>query len=301
MNGLVVTVTGTGTPIQEPGRAGAGVLVQAGGVALQFDAGRGTTLRLAEAGFDLRDLDALFVTHHHSDHLVGLPDLAMSRWLEGDPVEAPALRVVVPEGPAADLVAGMLDVWRPEMELRAAHTGRTGVARMDVRRFTPGRTPQQVFAAGDVGVQAVAVRHEPVVPAVAYRVAAPAGTVVISGDTAVCAEVEALAGGADVLVHEAFRRAALPPGLLSDPEAIAAYHADTVALGAMAGRARVGTLVLTHLIPPPRTAADAAGFEDDVRRGGFTGRVVVAADLTSVPARLPPEPGASPSNGRSPA
>jgi ribonuclease Z len=121
------------------------------------------------------------------------------------------------------------------------------------------------------------------VPAVAYRVATADGAVVISGDTAVCPEVEALAAGADVLVHEALRRSAVTPGMLSDPEAIAAYHADTIELGAMAARAEVRTLVLTHLIPPPRTGADVAGFEADVRRGGFPGQVVVADDLCSVP------------------
>ncbi len=277
-----VTVTGTGTPLHEPGRAGPGVLVRSGRSALQFDAGRATTLRLAEAGLDLGDLTAVFVTHHHSDHLVGLPDLAMTRWLEGDPAGVPALPVVVPAGPAVDVVAALLEPWAEEMAMRAAHTGRAGVARIDVRPFPANAEPQQVYATADATVEAVVVRHHPVVPAVAYRVTTGDGAVVISGDTAVCEEVEALAAGADVLVHEAFRSAALAPGMLSDPEAIAAYHADTAEVGALAARARVGVLVLTHLIPPPRDAAAAAAFHSDARGGGFGGRVVVAEDLATV-------------------
>ncbi len=277
-----ITVTGTGTPLHEPGRAGPGVLVRTGRTALQFDAGRATTLRLAEAGLDLAELTAVLVTHHHSDHLVGLADLAMTRWLEGDPAGAPPLPVVAPAGPAADIATAVLDAWAGEMAMRAEHTGRADVARIDVQRFDATPEPVEVLAVGDATVDAVAVRHEPVVPAVAYRVTTPDGIVVISGDTAVCAEVESLAAGADVLVHEAFRRAAVAPGTLSDPDAIAAYHADTIELGALAVRAKVGVLVLTHLIPPPTTAAAAAAFHSDIRGAGYDGRVVVAEDLATV-------------------
>ncbi len=277
-----VTITGSGTPLYEPGRAGPGVLVQAGSAGIQVDAGRATALRLAEAGVALGDLAGVLVTHHHSDHLVGLPDLVMTRWLEADPAGVAPLPVVVPDGPGADIVERMLDVWGPEMDMRAEHTGRSGVARVDVRRFQAAPAAMEVFATGETTVHAVAVRHEPVVPAVAYRITTASATVVVSGDTAVCPEVETLAKGADVLVHEALRRSAISPGMLSDPEAIVAYHADTVELGAMAARAGVDTLLLTHLIPPPRSPDDVAGFEEDIRAGGFTGAVVVAQDLATV-------------------
>ncbi len=119
-------------------------------------------------------------------------------------------------------------------------------------------------------------------PAVAYRVDAPTGSCVISGDTAVCDEVAELASAADVLVHEAFLAEALQAGQLSDPDALAAYHADALAVGTLADRAGVGTLVLTHLIPPPATAIAEDAFERAVRAGGFDGTVVVARDLSTV-------------------
>ncbi len=78
-----VTLTGTGVPHPSPGRAGPGVLIRHGAVALQFDAGRGTVLRLSEAGVACHDLDALFVTHVHSDHVVDLADVVMTRWIQG--------------------------------------------------------------------------------------------------------------------------------------------------------------------------------------------------------------------------
>ncbi len=278
-----VTITGSGTPLMVPGRAGPGALVEvSGNIKLQFDAGRATSLRLTEAGISLPELTAVFITHHHSDHLVGLSDLAMSRWLEGPPAAAAPLLVVAPDGEAATIAEHVLDVWQAEMATRAEHTGRPGPAIIEVRRFPAQPVPQEVFTVGVVTVSAVQVRHEPVTPAVAFRVDTPDGSVVISGDTAMCAALEEIAAGGTVLVQEAFRPAAVPPGLLSDPEAIAAYHSEVVAVGGMAARAGVGTLVLSHLIPAPRTEADKAGFVDDVRRGGFAGPVVVADDLDFV-------------------
>ena len=239
-------------------------------------------MRLTEAGVALPDLTAIFLTHHHSDHLVGLSDLAMSRWLEQPAVAATPLPVVAPDGEAATIAEHLLDVWQAEMAMRAQHTARSGPAVMDVQRFPAPTVPQEVFTAGDIRVAAVQVCHEPVVPAVGYRVDAPGGSVVISGDTAVCPCLEQLAGDATVLVQEAFRMAAVPTGLLSDPAAIAAYHSEVVAIGEMAARNGVGTLLLTHLIPPPRTDEDRAGFVEDIRRGGYEGPVVVADDLDSV-------------------
>ncbi len=105
---------------------------------------------------------------------------------------------------------------------------------------------------------------------------------VVSGDTRVCDEVEALCAGVDLLVHEACRRTALADAVAGTVfETIFSYHADTVELGAMAERAAVPHLVLTHLIPAPRDADEAVAFEDDVRAGGYTGRVTVGEDLAS--------------------
>jgi ribonuclease Z len=122
-----------------------------------------------------------------------------------------------------------------------------------------------------------------VVPAVAYRVDAPQGAVVISGDTRVCAEVEAMSQGADVLVHEAFRAGFLAG---TPAERVADYHADTAEIGPMAARSGVPTLVLTHLIPPPGLAPDPElareAFRAEIEAGGYRGRIVVGQDLTRI-------------------
>jgi ribonuclease Z len=262
------------------------VLVRHGEVALQFDAGRATALRLCEAGLRMQDLTALFVTHHHSDHLTGLTDLLFARWLEGHGRFVP-LPVVAPVGPSTKFLERMMDPWVDDLQVRREHVGRTDRPDPEVRGFDVVDGPVVVWssACGAVRVTARAVHHEPVTPAVAYRVDTPDGAVVISGDTIVCDEVAELAAGADVLVHEAFRRDALRPFFAARPhlEHLAAYHADTVELGALAERIGVPCLVLTHLIPAPAPGfVTEADFADDVRRGGFTGEVVVASDLTTV-------------------
>lgn len=278
-----VTITGSGTPVMVPGRAGPGALVEVGDdIKLQFDVGRATSLRLTEAGVKLPDLTAVFITHHHSDHMSGLAELAMSFWLEQWGDTSPPLQVIAPAGQAADIAEHSLDIWQDEMTIRAAHTGRRNNAWIDVTRFEAGPEMTVVMEIGDVRVSAIAVRHEPIVPAVAYRVDTPAGSVVISGDTAVCPALEKIADHATVLVQEAFRSSAVPEGYLSDPEAIAAYHSDVGQIGEMAARAGVGTLLLTHVIPPPETPEVKVGIVNDIRRAGYHGPVIVADDLDHV-------------------
>ena len=99
-----VIITGTGYPLPDPHRAGPGVLVRYGDITLQFDTGRATAQRLAAAGVWLPDLTAVFVTHHHSDHLTGFPDVVLSHWVIGRGDHVKALPVVVPAGPAEDYV-----------------------------------------------------------------------------------------------------------------------------------------------------------------------------------------------------
>lgn len=279
-----VILTGTGVPHPRPGRAGAGVLIRHGEVALQFDAGRATVLRLMEAGTPPNALTALFLTHVHSDHVVGLPDVAMTRWVQQHLAPTGPLSVVAAEGLAARFVRRMLEPYDDDLALREAHIGASPIE-VSLQTFAVPTAPEAVWVSADerVHVVAVAVHHEPVPEAVAYRIETPGAVAVVSGDTRVCAEVEALAAGADLLVHEACRTSAMQPLIEGTVfETIFSYHADTVALGAMAARTGVPHVVLTHLIPPPDTPEDAARFADDLRAGGYTGEITVGEDLTTI-------------------
>jgi ribonuclease Z len=278
-----VVITGTGVPHLAPGRAGPGVLVRHGETALQFDAGRATALRLCEAGTQPQQLSALFVTHHHSDHLTGLVDVVFSRWLQSHGRHVP-LTIVAPAGPAFRYLERMLEPWEDDIAIRKQHADRDDDPDPVLVAFDASSEPGVVWENDDIRVEARLVHHEPVTPAVAYRIHTPDGVVVISGDTIACDEVAELAKGADVLVHEAFRRRLLEPvyKAMSHLSKLAAYHADTPEVGRVAAEANVGTLVLTHLIPSPRNDKERQGFADDVRGGGYEGTLIVADDLTTV-------------------
>lgn len=276
-----VTITGTGTPLATHDRAGAGVLIRHGDTHLQFDAGRATVPRVLAAGSSPAELTALFLTHYHSDHLVGLQDLVLSHWSMDVYDEAGRLPIYAPNGSTIQFCERMLDVWQDDLAVRALHNKREPKPKIDVVGFDTPAAPTEVWSKGDVRVIAGPVRHEPIVGAVGYRIETPDGVIAISGDTVVCDEVAALADGADVVVYEAMRMdmiAKRPP----DKQYIMHYHADTRLIGEQMAKLAVPTLLLTHLIPAPFTDDEKQVFADEVREGGYEGNVVVCDDLVTV-------------------
>ena len=284
MSNTRITLTGTGVPHAAPGRAGAGVLVQYKDISLQFDAGRATVLRMIEAGVSPTNLTALFITHFHSDHVVDVPDVVLTRWVQQHVKNVGPLPIVVPEGSAARFVSRMMEPFDDDLHVRQEHTGAEDL-KIDAQPFAPQSVPTEVWRSedGTVFVEAVAVHHEPVEGAVAYRVTTPDGSVVISGDTRVCDEVFSMAANSDLLIHEACRTQAMAKGAKGTPfEHIFDYHSDSILLGEFAQKHHIKNLLLTHLIPSPGTPEQAAKFESDVRKGGYTGALTVGTDLFSV-------------------
>ena len=300
-----VTLTGTGTPTPHPDRAGGGVLVQTDGLTLQFDAGRATSMRLASLGVTATTLDAVFLTHHHSDHVQGLDDLVFTRWIgllvsTGQTAVDHRLPVLAPDGPLRHFLRRLLDAWEDDFEVRRLDAQVDTVPAISSALFPVSREPTVIWERAGVRVLATTVRHEPVVPAVGYRVESVDGVVAISGDTRACSEMEELSRDADMLVHEAM----LSDALTGTPrEFITQYHADSEEVGRLARAAGVKTLMLTHLIPPPdRVERGEERYTEAVRRGGFEGELIVGTDLASVSfglaPRQPPAPFESPPLGR---
>ena len=277
----LVTVTGTGTPLAAADRAGPGVLVRRGDLHLQFDAGRATVTRLMGAGSSPAQLAAVFLTHYHSDHVVGLVDVVLSHWTMDLNDEAGRLAVVAPKGPTTRYCQRMLDPWADDLAVRSSHNGRDPRPKMDLIGFDVPDTPTEVWSCGDVRVIAGQVRHEPVIGAVGYRIETPEGVVAISGDTLVCDEVAALAAGADVVVYESMRMDVInrrPP----DKRFITEYHADTRLIGAQMQQLGIPRLLLTHMVPSPSTEEERQAYVDEVREGGYEGDISVCDDLTTV-------------------
>ncbi|NHN54762.1 MBL fold metallo-hydrolase [Calidifontibacter sp. DB0510] len=275
MTEVNVTLTGTGTPVPVPGRAGPGVFVQTPDTGIQIDTGRSTVLRLAEAGLRADEIDAVLLTHHHSDHTTDLGDVLVSAWL----MDAEhSVAVVTPDGLTADFARLALEPLQGDLLFRRSHRGVRRIAEPELLTFQPSSDPQEVWRRGSTRVDAVAVRHEPVLAAAGYRIATPVGNVVVSGDTRACDEVERLAAEARVLVHEVVDPQRVPDHRQHTID----YHARPDEVAALAERAGVDVLALTHLWPSPEHDGHVEDLLAAVRGGGFTGDLIVGSDLTAI-------------------
>jgi ribonuclease Z len=323
---LVVTLTGTqGGPPAFNGLAGPGTLVRygddgkdCGAVKLQFDTGRGTTMRLSQLGVFPAQLNAVFFTHVHSDHTEGFADLVQLRWTfngTGPKIDAVCSSdVVSPQGftiSCRKFIKHIADAFIESGEIAQRHSERTdrtagGPADLvNTITFDPKDEAQVVWSSCDVEVSAIRSTH--IAGHVSYRVDTPAGSVVIGGDagndvhvpprsSSASDQVEKLAKGADIIVHSTIHPI-MGPDKNSGMYPYA-YHRQTNAsdLGALAQRAGARHLMLTHLIPPigadrqgpfkvpggPLTEAD---YRKAAQDGGFTGNIIVGTDLASL--RLP--------------
>ncbi len=318
---LEVVLTGTqGGPPAVNGLAGPGTLVRYGttanqcnDVVLQFDAGRGTTERLSQLKLTPNKLDAIFLTHLHSDHTEGLIGLMQLRWhFFGGPLDV----ICSADAPAAEHTlscAGFLSsIGEPflqagEIAQRHAENKKRdpkGPAALVRHNSVPLNltSAQQVWSSDDVVVSAISTTHIP--GSLAYRVDTPAGSVVIGGDagnsnrrppreTSTSDRVEALAKDADILVHSAIHPIFGPGGGSKFPPPIYFRQSDTRDLGLLAQRAGVEHLVLTHLIPAlnaprhgpfevPGGALTSENFEEAAKDSGFEGQIHVGEDLSRI-------------------
>jgi len=270
---LVITL-GTGTPVPNPGRDGPATAVTVGGRVFLFDAGPGVMRKIAAAGLPIDGVTAAFISHLHSDHTLGLPDLIFSTWVMG---RASPLRLHGPPG-LRRMTDHLLAAWSEDTVIRITglERGRPGGYRLDVRETASG----VVYDSAGVTVTAIRVPHGDWAHALAWRIDTPARSVVISGDTRYSEALERAATGVDVLVHEVYIAARVAPESRPGgdlwPRYMKAFHTSDVELGALASRARPRLLVLSHVLFMGGTERELL---DGIRRAGFRGAVTVANDL----------------------
>ncbi len=197
---MMVTLLGTGTPILNINRFGMSTLVQAGTQKLLFDAGRGVAIRLHQAKVPLRDLTAVFITHLHSDHVTGLPDLYATAPLPTDDGRrALPLDVYGPQG-VDDLARGIERMFTQNNQIRV--TGKE--ADPHALTISTHALPPEggvVFSRDGVVVTAFLVDHGHAKPAYGYRVDYAGHAVVLSGDTTFTPNLVAHAKDVDLLIH----------------------------------------------------------------------------------------------------
>lgn len=281
-----VTLLGTGSPAPNLRRFGPGVLVQAGGKTLLIDCGRGVTQRLRQAGLKLGQVDALFITHLHSDHIVGIPDLWLTGWLEADYAQRRGPFVVYGPTGTRGLMDGLTQAFDWDIKARIADQNlKPEVIRAEVNEFQQG----VIFDQGGVRVTAITVDHgELLNPAFGFRIDYAGRAVTISGDTRFSENLISHAKGSDLLIHQV---AAVRPELLKNPviKVILAHHTKPDEAGVVFSRVQPKLAVFYHFVllgmpgTPPVNEKDVL----EQARQTYDGPMLAGEDLMSF--RLEPD------------
>ena len=241
-----VTLLGTGTPIPSIDRFGPSTLIEAGDQKLLIDAGRGATIRLHQLNIPIGRLDALLLTHFHSDHISGVRDVWLTGWLESYfGSRHKPFRVIGPRG-TKRLIAKLEEAYADDIRIRMADEKLPpdGIATVVEEYERDG----VVYEKDGLKVIAFEVDHGDVIkPAYGYRVEYAGRVAVISGDTRYNENVIKYGAGADLLVHEV---AAARPELMTEAyiQRIIAHHVRPREAGRVFAQAKPKLAAYTHLV-----------------------------------------------------
>jgi len=277
-----VTLLGTGTPIVNINRFGMSTLVEAGSQKLLFDAGRGVVLRLQQKGASIRDINAIFITHLHSDHLTGLPDLYATAELL--PLAIGGRKTPLDLwGPAGidNVARGIELMFTDNNRLRAIG----GEIAQEATRIAAHQLSEGVVYERDgVKVTAFLVNHGHVVPAYGFRVDYGGHAVALSGDTAYSPNLVSLAKGADLLIHcVAIGSARLEQLRWDFVRRFYEYLANPETVAKILTESRPRDAVFSHISLYSQADIPTA-TEDELTsrvRAGYDGPFVIGQDLMS--------------------
>ena len=263
-DGLHLALCGAGGPMPAPNASGPCVAVVAGKQLFVVDAGTDGVRNLGRMGYQTGNIQGVFLTHFHSDHIDGLGEMGTLRWAAGD--NTSPLPVYGPQG-VERVVNGFNDSYAQDFTYRHEHHGDMVAplsgAGLEAMPFTqpPMGELTLVYEGEGLKVEALAVDHAPVEPAVGYLFSYKGRTLLITGDTTKQDNIQKFSEGIDLLVHEA-----LAPNLLMMMHEAANkvgnkimakitvdvldYHASPVEAAETARDAGVGHLLYYHIVPP---------------------------------------------------
>jgi ribonuclease Z len=285
--GIELTLLGTGSPMHQPHRMGPSQVITDGDTRIMIDTGWSSTLRLYESGMLPQTIDAVFITHLHSDHTTDMADFLVMRWVGG--IRAP-IKIYGPAG-TAKMVKAFQEAMSADTGYRLAHHGDklwSGGLAADVTEFEAGDDPAEIANIAGITIKAFEVDHRPVKPAYGFRFEKDGKSIVISGDTNPCPGLANGAKDADILVCDSMNLKLMQAleqqlkgmgnevqaSLLEDAHT---YHAPIDEMAKVAQEAGVKHLVLSHVMPPIGNAQEAMFMQglDAV----FTGKITLGSDL----------------------
>jgi ribonuclease Z len=267
---LTVTLLGTGSPEPSMERFGASTLIQAGDQVLLFDVGRGAHQRLAQLGLGVDRLDAIFLTHFHSDHTVGLPDLWLTGWLR-----TRLSRPVQLLGPPGTTRMGERLVEAFELDIRDRLATEPDLPKAGATIQGKDIDGGVVFEKNGVRVHAVRVEHTGASPALAYRITFGGRSVVLSGDTRFSPELIKTAEGADVIVHEVWDASDAYLANNARSRLVKTFHVSGIEAGEVFQRVCPKLAVYSHIVLRDLTVSDLVTRT----RMNYRGPLVVGEDL----------------------
>jgi ribonuclease Z len=271
---LKVTLLGTGYPRPVMERFGPSILVEGGKEKLLFDCGRGAAQRLYQLKVPFPEVTALFLTHLHSDHIVGIPDFYLTGWIFG---RSTPLRVWGPAG-TTEMMSHLEQAYQFDIHVRRDVDEKLPAQGVVV--VTKDIEQGVVYQNDDLKVTAFTVDHAPIKPALGYRVDYAGHSVVLSGDTRFSENLIQFAQGTDVLIHEVL-----------DPEAYRAsdslyteeqkqrvidHHTTPEQAGTVFSRVKPKLAVYSHVVP-----FDAPDLAAHTRKT-YSGPLEVGEDLMSI-------------------
>jgi len=264
-----VVLLGTGNPNPDPGRMGPAVAVVSGERVYLVDCGPGVVRRAAEAGLAMEQLTRAFVTHLHSDHTAGYPDLIFTPAVTG---RKQPFEVYGPPGLRA-MTAHVMKAWKEDMDIRL-HGLEPSVAQAYVVKARDVK-PGVIYRDAAMRIVAFPVNHGAWKHAYGYRFEAKDKVIVISGDTTYSESLIAAAKGCDILVHEVYSQKGLEGRTPEWQRYHAAFHTSAPDLGRIAAKVRPRKLVLYHQLPmgePPEQILREI-------RQQFDGEIIYGNDL----------------------
>jgi ribonuclease BN (tRNA processing enzyme) len=273
-----VVLLGTGTPRADPQRSGPATAIVVNDTPFIVDAGPGLIRRAAAAydkgikGLAVANLQTAFITHLHSDHTVGYPDLIFTTWVQG---RHGPLRVYGPAGLQAMTKYIML-AWKVDIDVRTKGLEQRSPSGLAVEAHDV--KPGLIYQDSSVRVTAFPVSHGDL-QAYGYRFQTPDRTVVISGDTSPSPALIDNCQKCDVLIHEAFSEDYTPADMPNWLQYRPKYHTTTSQLAEIANKTQPGILIVYHrgVGPPGREISDDQ-YLAEIRRI-YRGKVVIGQDL----------------------